>query len=184
MLTCALHGWKIHMHDPHQGQIMTDSHVWRKGLMDRVCTDAHSGLCAHCSVVPNFAKEFLWLLCGHGIPAELSPGKAAVIMRPLKAGGAASTSLVKTPLNYSCKGHRRSCDNIKQEQNCSQVYFTKILSCRVGPLQVGGSFLTTTVTLQITTNLMYLACTVDSRTRLYSKPVFYPLFIAQVFSFC
>lgn len=30
MLTCAQHGWKIHMHDPHQGQIKAGSHVWKK----------------------------------------------------------------------------------------------------------------------------------------------------------
>lgn len=66
------------------------------------CT--HSGSCARCSVGPDFAKVFLWLLCGHGIRAELSPGRAAFIMRPLKARGAASTSLVKTPCELLLQG--------------------------------------------------------------------------------
>lgn len=47
--------------------------------------------------------------------------------------------LSKHHVNYSCKGQQRSSDNTEQKQSCSPVYITKILSCCVGALWVGGS---------------------------------------------
>lgn len=110
------------------------SHV-EKGLVNGINTNVHTHTwCAHCSVVSDFAKVFLWVLCGHGIRARLSPGRAALIMRPLKMGrGLPALLLSKHHLNYSCKGQRRNSDNTEQEQSCTKVYIIKILSCRVGP---------------------------------------------------
>lgn len=116
-------------------QVMSSFLMWEGACKRNQYKHIHTHTwCAHCSVVSDFAKVFLWVLCGHGIRARLSPGRAALIMRPLKMGrGLPALLLSKYHLNYSCKGQRRNSDNTEQEQSCTKVYIIKILSCRVGP---------------------------------------------------
>lgn len=138
--------WKKHIHDMHvcvflisfckattEPSYVKFSHV-EKGLVNGINTNVHTHTwCARCSVVSDFAKVFLWVLCGHGIRAGLSPGRAALIMRPLKMGrGAASTSLVQTPSELLLQG---SAEKLWQhwagaELHESLYYENIVLPCR------------------------------------------------------
>lgn len=135
VLTCAQRGWKIHMHDPHQGQIMTGSHVWKKranGASLHKCTFRHartlqrgSQLCQSDFMTPLWSRY-----TGRAQSRQGCCNNATIESEEELP----ALSLSKQHVNYSCKGQQRSCDNTDQKQSGSQVCITNILSRGLGPL--------------------------------------------------